>query len=207
MVTKKASIPPLVYRGQPRGFGAIPSGTIYAGQLLSVVGLGQLTGADYNASTNKVVPIVKPIQAADVISNGQASGTDFSPIGVALGDAPIQDTYQQLQVGKPLADPTNATQYQITTDTDVRRMAFIKNGEDVQVWLPYSGAAPAGGDYLTLSSGVNGAVEKTSTPESVFTVGQVLGYAADSNFSGVTVPGISAYVLTFLEFKYGGSAA
>ena len=49
MVTKKASIPPLVYRGQPRGFGAIPSGTVYAGQLLSVVGLGQLTGADYNA--------------------------------------------------------------------------------------------------------------------------------------------------------------
>jgi hypothetical protein len=205
MVAKKASIPPLVYRGQPRGFGAIPSGTIYAGQLLGVVGLGQLTGADYNASTNKVVPIVKPIQKADVTASGVLSGTIYNPIGVALGDAPIQDTYQQLQVGKPLADPTNATQYQITTDTDVRRMAFVKNGEDVQLWLPFSGSAPSGGDYLTLSTGVDGAVSVTSTPETDFTVGQVLGYSADSNFSGVTVPGISAYVLTFLEFKYGGS--
>jgi hypothetical protein len=205
MVTKKASIPPLVYRGQPRGFGAIPSGTIYAGQLLGVVGLGQLTGADYNASTNKVVPIVKPIQKADVTASGVLSGTIYNPIGVALGDAPIQDTYQQLQVGKPLADPTNATQYQITTDTDVRRMAFVKNGEDVQLWLPFSGSAPSGGDYLTLATGVDGAVSVTSTPETDFTVGQVLGYSADSNFNGVTVPGISAYVLTFLEFKYGGS--
>jgi hypothetical protein len=205
MVAKKASIPPLVYRGQPRGFGAIPSGTIYAGQLLSVVGMGNLTGADYNASTNKVVPIVKPIQAADVTASGVTSGTIYNPIGVALGDAPIQDTYQQLQVGKPLANPTNATQYQITTDTDVRRMAFVKEGEDVQLWLPFEGSAPSGGDYLTLSASVNGAVTTTATPHTDFTVGQVLGYATDSNFNGVTVSGISAYVLTFLEFKYGGS--
>jgi hypothetical protein len=167
--------------------------------------MGNLTGADYNASTNKVVPIVKPIQAADVTASGVTSGTIYNPIGVALGDAPIQDTYQQLQVGKPLANPTNATQYQITTDTDVRRMAFVKEGEDVQLWLPFEGSAPSGGDYLTLSASVNGAVTTTATPHTDFTVGQVLGYATDSNFNGVTVSGISAYVLTFLEFKYGGS--
>jgi len=205
MVTKKASIPDLVYRGTPIGFGAIPSGTIYAGQLLTAKAFGSLTGADWNASTNNVVPVVKPIANADVQASGVTSGTIYKVIGVALADGPVQDTYQQLQYGKPLADPTNVTQYQIPTDTDVRRIAYIKPGEDVQLWLPYSGAAPVAGDYLTLSAGADGVVTKTATPETDFTIGVTLGYTTDTSFLGVTVPGISAYVLTHLDLKYGGS--
>lgn len=204
MVTRKKTIPALVYRGTPVGFGAIPSGTINSGQFVRVTSFGILSGADYNPSTNNIVPVVEVISAQDVKNSGTESGTLYRPIGIALGDAPIQATYQQLQMGKPLADPTNVTQYTIDTDTDVRRMAIITPNDAVQVWLPYSGSAPSAGDYLTLSSGVDGCVQVSSDVVNDFTVGIVQGYVTDTSFSGVTVTGIDKYVLTTLNFKYGG---
>lgn len=206
MVKRKTTIPALVYRGTPVGFGAIPDGNVYSGQLLQVTGWGINSGADYtptgSGSYNNVVPKLKAVSAADVAVSGIASGTIYKIVGVALGNAPLQDQYQQLQAGKPLADPYNATLYAIPTDTDVRRFAWISVNDAVQVWLPYSGAVPSPGDFLTLSSGVDGAVSVTSTPDTVFTVGNVLGYKKSSQFSGVTVSGIDAYVLTVLDFKY-----
>lgn len=210
MVKRKESIPALIYRGMPVGYGAIPSGTIYSGQLLTVAGWGVLSGADYSvngSANNKVVPKLKAILSANVGASGTASGTAYKVIGVALGNAPIQSQYQQLQVGKPLADAYNVTQYEILTDTDVRRFAFATPNDAIQVWLPFSGSAPSAGDYLTLSSGVDGAVSVSSTPHEDFTVGNVLGYQQASNFSGVTVPNIDAYVLTILDFKYGWNTA
>lgn len=206
MVKRKESIPELIYRGTPMGYGAIPSGTIYSGQLLKVVGWGVLSGADYSinsSSANKVVPKLTPVTSAEVGASGTASGTQYKVIGVALGNAPIQSQYQQLQAGKPLADAINVTQYELLTDTDVRRFAWVSNKDTVQMWLPFSGSAPSAGDYLTLSSGVDGAVSVSATPHEDFTVGMVLGYQQASNFSGVTVPLIDAYVLTVLDFKYG----
>lgn len=201
MVTRKKEIPDLIYRGMPVGIGAIPDGTVYSGQLVYITGFGILSGADYNPSTNQVVPKVKPISSADVKASGTSSGTLYRPIGVALGDAPIQATYQQLQMGKPLADPYNPTLYTIPTDTDVRRMAIITENDAVQIWLPFSGSAPSAGDYLTFSSGVDGAVQVASDPFAETTVGQVMGYKTDSSFSGVTVPGIYQYVLTQLNIR------
>jgi len=208
MVKRKASIPALVYRGTPVGFGAIPSGTVYSGQLVTIRGWGILSGADFVATgANNVVPIVQAVQSSQVGASGSYSGSRYGVVGVALGDAPIQATYQQLQMGKPLANATNVTQYTITTDTDVRRMALITPNDAVQLWLPLSGTAPTAGQYLTLSSGVDGAVEVTTTPETDFTIGQAWGYSTDANFSGVTVPGIQKYVLTVLDFKYGGTSS
>lgn len=210
MVKRKESIPELIYRGTPVGFGAIPSGSIYSGQLLVVAGWGVLSGADYSvngSANNKVVPKLKALLAANVGASGTASGTTYKVIGVALGDAPIQSQYQQLQAGKPLAAPTNVTQYEILTDTDVRRFAYITPNDNVQVWLPFSGSAPSAGDYLTLGSGVDGSVSVSSTPHEDFTIGNVLGYQQAANFSGVTVPNIDAYVLTNLQFKYGWNTA
>ena len=210
MVKKKESIPALIYRGTPMGYGAIPDGTIYSGQLLRISGWGVLSGADYSvngSANNKVVPKVTPVSSADVKASGTASGTQYGVMGVALGNAPIQAQYQQLQAGKPLADAYNVTQYEILTDTDVRRMAFVSNKDVVQMWLPYSGSAPSAGDYLTLSSGVDGAVQVSADPHTDFTVGMVMGYQQASNFSGTTVPNIDAYVLTILDFKYGWNTA
>lgn len=205
MVKRKASIPDLVERGQFRGMGAIPSGTIYSGQLVTIVGFGVISDGDYIPTTNNVVPIVQPVSATLVAASGVAvaSGANLYPIfGVAAGDAPVQSTYQQLKVGKPLEDPTDVTMYQNTYDTDVRRMAIITENDAVQMWLPYSGSAPSAGDYLTLSSGVDGAVSVTADPITNLTVGIVQGYKADSAYSGVTVPGISAYVLTTLKLRF-----
>ena len=206
MVKKKESIPELIYRGTPVGMGAIPSGSIYSGQILRVSGWGVLSGADYSvnsSSSNKVVPKLKAVSASDVGASGTASGTQYGVVGIALGDAPIQAQYQQLQAGKPLSDPTNVTQYEILTDTDVRRFAFITENDAVQMWLPFSGSAPSAGDYLTLSSGVDGAVQVSATPHEDLTVGVVMGYQQASNFSGTTVPLIDAYVLTVFNLKYG----
>ena len=206
MVKKKESIPELIYRGTPVGFGAIPSGSIYSGQLLQISGWGVLSGADYSvngSSANKVVPKLKAIPSADVGASGTQSGTTYGCVGVAIGNAPIQSQYQQLQAGKPLADPTNVTQYELLTDTDVRRFAFATPNDAIQVWLPFSGSAPSAGDYLALSSGVDGAVSVSATPHEDFTVGLVMGYQQAANFSGTTVPLIDAYVLTILDFKYG----
>lgn len=210
MVKKKESIPALIYRGTPVGYGAIPSGSIYSGQLLRISGWGVLSGADYsvNASAfNKVVPIMKAISASEVGASGTQSGTQYGVVGVAIGDAPIQSQYQQLAVGKPLAAPTNVTQYEILTDTDVRRFAFATPNDAIQLWLPYSGSTPSAGDYLALSSGVDGAVQVSANPFVDFTVGQIMGYQQAANFSGTTVPLIDAYVLTILTFKYGWNTA
>ena len=210
MVKKKESIPELVYRGTPVGFGAIPSGSVYSGQLLVARGWGVLSGADYSvngSANNKVVPKLTAVSSSDVGASGTSSGTQYGVIGVAIGDAPIQAQYQQLQAGKPLANPTNVTQYETLTDTDVRRFSFATPNDAIQLWLPFSGSAPSAGDFLTLSSGVDGAVQVSASPFTDFTVGQVLGYQQASNFSGTTVPNIDAYVLTNLNFKYGWNTA
>ena len=208
MVQRKPTIPPLVYRGTFTGLGAIASGSVYSGQLVKIVGLGTATGGDFRPSTNYVVPIVEPIRASDVAASGtRAVASDGSiqhkPIGVALADAPLQSQYLQLQFGKPLQQPTDVTMYASSTHTDVRRFSIITPKDSVQVWLPYSGGVPTGGEFLTLSSGVDGAVSISTAPDKDFIVGQVMGYTQHTSFSGVTVPNVDAYVLTYLDFHYG----
>lgn len=206
MVKKKAEIPALVFRGDFVGYNAIPSGTIYTGQLLKyTLASGINLGGDYPPTVNNEVPILAAISSADVKASGvvdlQNGGIDYNIAGVAFGRAPIQATYQQLQMGRPLADATDVTQYlPSTTDTDVRRFAFIVESDDCELWLPFSGSQPNTGDWLTLSSGIDGAVQVASTASGTIKIGRVLGYRSDSSYSGVTVPGISAYVLTKLDF-------
>ena len=127
MVARKKTIPPLVDVGTFVGINAIPSGTIYQGQMVQIVGVGNMIGGDYSPSTNLAIPIVKVITAANVTSSGvlkrhatnQESGTlnaeYYKIAGVAASRAPVQDTYQQLGVGKPIVAPENITLPSLST--------------------------------------------------------------------------------------------
>jgi hypothetical protein len=213
MVSRKKTIPPQVDVGNFVGINAIPSGTIYAGQLLSVVGAGNKLGGDYTPSTNLAIPIAKAILAADVTASGVLRHDATNPqsgsgllefykiIGVAAAVAPIQDSYQQLGVGKPIVDPTNVTQYTYTYDTDIRRFAIITENDPVVVWLPFTGTdlvASDIGKYLTLSASIDGCVAITADAVRDITVGQILGFSTDTSFMSGTVPGVDAYVKTRL---------
>lgn len=216
MVARKKTIPPIVDVGTFVGINAIPSGTIYAGQMVQIVGVGNMIGGDYSPSTNLAIPIVKVITAANVTSSGvlkrhatnPESGTlnaeYYKIFGVAAGQGPVQDIYQQLGVGKPIADPTNVTQYQYTSDTDIRRMSIITENDPVILWLPFTGTdliASDMGKYLTLSASIDGCVALTADGSRDITVGQVLGFSTDTSFMSGTVPGVDAYVKTRLAIR------
>jgi hypothetical protein len=207
MVKKKAEIPALVFRGDFVGYNAIPSGTIYSGQLLKFTAAsGVNLGGDYPPTISNEVPTLAAISSADVEASGvvniQNGGIDYNIAGVAFGQAPLQATYQQLQMGRPLADATDVTQYlPTTTDTDVRRFAYIVESDDCELWLPFSGTQPEIGTWLTLSSGVDGCVSPAATTSGTILIGRVIGYKEDSTYSGVTVPAINKYVLTKLDIR------
>lgn len=216
MVARKKTIPPTVDSGNFVGLNCIPSGTIYAGQMLGIVGGGNKLGGDYTPGTNVTIPIVQAISASVVTSSGvlrhnasnPESGTgtleQYRLIGVAAGGAPIQDVYQQLGVGKPIVDPTNVTQYTYDYDTDVRRFAVITENDPVYVWLPFTGTdltAADLGEFLTLSASIDGCVAITADAVRDITVGQVLGFSTDTTFMSGTVPGVDAYVKTRLCFR------
>ncbi len=207
-----STIPNLIHKGNFIALDAIVASgaTVYEGQIVKVVDWGQHLGGDFTpdieSGSNYTVPVVEPIKSADVATSGTTAivsgAVVHKPIGVVFLDQPIE--YGLRKIGKPLTEPADITFYGTNYDNDPRRVAVITPKDQVYLWLPFSGtSAPSVGDYLTLSSGVDGAVSVSADPINDIIVGKVLGYKTAPSFSGVTIPNVNQYVLTYLEFSNG----
>jgi len=184
-----------------------------AGCVLKVVGNNASTQF-YGAGTNEVVVIEADIISAsdvaasgvalwDTVTSGQVlsgSGVDYKIIGVAVQDAPTQ-----FLVWGSAHDITQT----FSGSTAFENLNIYGYVTDGTIWMPYSGTAPSVGDYVTLSSGTDGYVEKcgakgsSTDPATSIIIGKVVGLSSGSIGPQHMVDSNIPVCLVDLSFKRG----
>jgi len=170
---------------------ALASGASWkAGCVIKITGTNPSTQY-YGSETNEITMVqADVVSASDVaasgvalfsaVTNGQVlsgSGVDYKILGVALYDAPTNflvwgSAYDITQSFSGSSDFENLNVYPYVTNE--------------MVWMPYSGTAPSVGDYVTLSSGTDGYVEKcgakgsSTDPAVSIVIGKVVGLSSGS---------------------------